>query len=412
MSRSLLVDSLGATIAVFLVCGLLKLVVFSVGFLDPVHSALHHVGLEFDNHIHGQTRAPLGPSSSSICLVDIGKANRSGIAAMLTAIERQNPRLVAVDVVFDQKKAPSDTSLQRALAQLQQQRKLVMASWLSMEGEAGHSRSELHESDAPFRLGPTGYTNFVAEESDGMVRHHLPALPPLGDAPGDTLSFAARIVSIVAPATWQQYGNHRAAMKANEPDWILYQQDQRLFSRFDSTDLAPGSARLPELRNKIVLLGSMAGAADPYVSEDVHQVPLGDGTRLTGLEIHANILAMLLDGTHLRKIPDWVLWLVSFPLCWVLMMFFAWQFQRYHIWFHLVFKTVQFITAALIVLVALLLFRFGHIEMNTLPLLAPMALAVDVLYFYEGFARWLTKQSWLPKRIPYTTYFDDSHAHH
>ena len=155
----------------------------------------------------------------------------------------------------------------------------------------------------------------------------------------------------------------------------------------------------------------MSGVNDKYVAEDMHLVPLGEDVQMTGLEIHANIIAMLLDGTHLRKIADWILWLISFPICWLLMIFFAWQFQKYHIWFHIVFKTVQFITAALIVLIALLFFRFGHIELSTLPLLAPIALAVDILYFYEGFIRWFTTRSWAKKWIPHTTYFQDAHAH-
>ena len=228
LSRPLLIDSLGATVSVFIVCWLLKQIVFNIGFMDPVHSALHHVGEEFDNLVYEQTRAPTGKAVSSICLVDIGGASRAEIADILTAIARQEPRLVAVDVVFDKKNTPVDTSLQRALRQLQQQQKLVMASWVSIEGEKDHERIEVHESDTPYRIGPTGYTNFVTEEMKGVVRHHLPqlGLETGKKATSETLSFAARIVSMVAPETWASYGSHQAAMGHDEADWILYQKDQ------------------------------------------------------------------------------------------------------------------------------------------------------------------------------------------
>lgn len=412
MSRSLLLDSLGATIAVFIICGLLKLVVFNISFMDPVHSALHHVGLEFENHVHAGTLAPSTPFSPPICLVDIGSADRSQIAVLLDTIARQNPRVMAVDIVFDKKEAPTDEGLRRSLTQLAKQKKLVMASWLAIGNEETHEETSLSESDAPYQLGLSGYTNFVANESDGVVRHFLPQLGKSTAGQPDTVSFAAQVINIAAPKSWQAF---QGQLQTNYPVRILYQPDSLRFIRFTEKDITTANSRLALMRDAIVMVGSMAGLTNRYVPEDVHRVPLGENTYLTGLEVHANIVAMLLQGSYLYHIPDWVVWILSFPLCWGLMLFFVWQFQRYHLSFHLVFKTVQFTVAAIVVLLGLCLFRFAQIEVNTLPLLIPAALAVDVLYFYESFARWFS--NWLPKHkkmaqfLNYETYFTNAHTH-
>ncbi|GAB2555018.1 CHASE2 domain-containing protein [Spirosoma areae] len=403
MSRPLLIDSLGATIVVFLLCWVLKKVVFNIGFMDPVHSAMHHVEQEFDRHVHGLTRSSAG-LSPSICLINIGDADRPRIAQILNTVARYQPRVVGVDILFDRKNAPVDTSLRLALSRLNAQTKLVMVSSLSITGHKGHEHIDQHLSDAPYRFGPAGYTNFVSDE---VVQHHMPTmtLPEGKSGSGDEiLSFAAQVIATGMPTAWERYQTRHAGIWTHTSERILYQADTSSFIYFTENEVFTNRNRLDSLRGKIVLLGSMTDC------DDWHKVPLGDDVRLSGLAIHAHIVALMLGGVYPRHVPHWLLWGLSFLLCWGLMTFFAWRFHDYHTSFHLVFKTVQFLTAALIVLVALLLFRSARLEVDTLPLLVPIALAVDVLYFYEPFAKWLSKKRFA-KRLHYKTYFTDTHAH-
>lgn len=413
MSRSLVLDALFATVLAFALCGFFGCVFsLNLGFMDPVHSALHHVGEEFDNHVHASTTAPATAFSPNVCLVDIGSADRAGIAQLLTTIARQQPRVVAVDVVFDKKNEPADARLQRVLARLAGQRKLVMASWLDVAGDKHEHTTTVYQSDPPFRLGAAGYTNFVVSGSDDVVRHVLPRQ----ENPA-AVSFAAQTVAIAKPDIWQQYARN---LEPDRPVRIVYQPNPTPFRRFSQTQLSDTTVRLPALRDAVVLVGSMAGLDDRYVSEDVHTVPIGEGQRMAGLEIHANIVAMLLQGSYLTHVPDGVMWALSFPLCYLLMLFFINQFQQHHLTFHIVFKGVQFLTAAALVLLALLLFRYARTELNVLPLLVPVALSVDVLYFYETLARRLS--AWMHKQaaggnkfaqwLNYETYFTPhAHAH-
>ena len=395
LSRPLLIDSLGATLFVFLGCGLLKLIVFNSEFMDPIQSILHHVEDEFSNLVYDNTRARIGTAASDLCLIDVGKANRTKIAGLLNAVADQQPRLVAVDIMFDKKNMAFDTTLQRALKRLQQQQKLVMASWVSIEGKKGAERIHLQKSDVPYQMEPTGYTNFVAEEINGVVRHHLPQLKLGTGKTAVSLSFAAQIVLKAAPKTWQAYERHQAAMGRHEPDWILYQNDQTIFSQLDINDLNKGSERLAELTDKIVLVGLVNGIDDPYDPGDTHLVPLGDEGRMRGLQIHANIIAMLLDGTHLHKVATWIVWLIAFPICWLLIIFLMRQSHQEDIRSMIVARIVQLGLVASIILIALLFFYFQHIELSTLPLLIPIALAADGLLFYEGLICWFSSRKWL-----------------
>lgn len=410
MSRPLLLDALGATIAVFLLCGIFSLFVFKLGFMDPVHSALHHVEQEFENHVHAVTNAKTDkPYDPQIAIVDIGTADRARIGQLLNLIRLQQPAMVGVDVVFDKKNAPADTSLRNALSQLATDGKLVMASWLQVETQGEQETDTTYASEPFFRFDTTGYTNFVSGDDEGVIRHHLP-LTRLKTGQ-ESRSFAAQIVARTKPNLWKRYRLHLDDKPEGATERILFQPSNRPFLQLREEEIRPDNPNLNKLQGRIVLVGALSDVTDAYGAEDVHRVPVADTPRMSGLTIHAHILAMMLGGSYPRNAPSGLLWALSFLLCWMLMVFFIWVFQHQHRFFHLIFKSVQFVVAALIVGVSMFLFHYGNIEMQTLPLIVPIALSVDVLYFYESFARWLSGKKRFTRFIPYKTYFDDAHAH-
>lgn len=404
MSRSLLLDALGATIAVFVLCGLLSLFVFQLGFMDPVHSAMHHVEQELENHVHAVTNAQTTkPYDPQIAIVDIGTADRARMGQLLDLIRQQQPAMVGVDVVFDKKNAPADTGLSNALSRLATDRKLVMASWLQVETHTWYA------SDTLFRFGAMGYTNFVSAEDEGVVRHHLPMTSD------NSRSFAAEIVARTKPALWNRYWEHLNKQPEGAAERILFQPENRPFLQLNEAAVRAGNPDLSKLRGRIILLGALSDVNDPYGAEDIHRVPIADTPRMSGLMIHANIIAMMLGEASPTTISRGLLWVVSFFLCWAVTMFYIWapqqKYRLFRYGLHLVFKVVQLVLAAVVVGISMLLFHYGRIEMATLPLLAPVALSVDVLYIYEPFAHWLSGQKRFTRLIPYQTYFKDAHAH-
>lgn len=410
-NRPLLIDSLLATITVFLTCGFFKLVVFNVSFLDPVHSVLHHLSDEFENHIHAVTPASDQAISPPICLVDLGDADRNEIATILTTVSRQQPRLVCLDVIFDKKNQPVSVQLQAALRRLSQADRLVMASWLTISGDSHHERAVLQQAELPFRVAPVGYTNFVAQDGD-IIRRLLVRYGEASVGGPDTLSFAGQVMQQVNPASWQHLQPHLAH---NTPLRILYQSDPNRFGRFTKQALLNTNAQLPAMRNAIVLVGSMAGLNDQYVAEDVHTVPLNGNTQMAGLEIHANVIAMLLQELYIRPVSAKWLWSLSFFFCWCFMALFMYWFKHHHLSFHLRFKVFQLGFAILVLLTAAALFYWAHYEIDVLPLLIPIALSVDMLYIYESFSanwlsRWLAGKN-LSKIIRYQPYLThDAHT--
>ncbi|HEY0749709.1 MAG TPA: CHASE2 domain-containing protein, partial [Chitinophagaceae bacterium] len=93
-------DTLFATIAVFLVIGLLALLPLNTGVLNPIKTALE----DFDFNDLAYTK--LGKNSETsldkrIVIVNIGFADRAGLARMIEKIKEGKPKVIGFDVTFD-----------------------------------------------------------------------------------------------------------------------------------------------------------------------------------------------------------------------------------------------------------------------------------------------------------------------
>lgn len=217
---------------------------------------------------------------------------RAVFADALAKMNRRPPKAVGLDVIFAEpsRRGPADDKkLEEALARASYPTVLpIEASPLILEKNktprAGNSLNTL-PAFAAFPQTSVGHVNLILD-SDGVVRN----FPPVADfgereqiksfayelalrsgetIDGTTLEKSERIV-FAAPS-----GSIRRV-----PFWRIAEEKEA-----------------PELEGKIVLIGA--------TSPDLHDskpTPLGRGTEMTGVEIQANILNMLLNGYRLKPL--------------------------------------------------------------------------------------------------------------
>jgi CHASE2 domain-containing sensor protein len=160
-------------------------------------------------------------------------------------------------------------------------------------------------------------------------------------------------------------------------------------------------------KGKIVLLGYVS--EDPNNLTDKFYTPMnpkfaGKSTPdMNGIIIHANYISMVLDDDYIKTLPSWVNWLVAVLIGWLHMSFFIRYYLESHIWFHLVAKIAQLLSAIFFVYLGMLLYDRYNIKLDMKYTLITIVLAVDIIYFYEAFA------VWMHKKFHYHTVFHQKH---
>jgi len=353
--------------------GLLALIPLNTHILDPIKLALK----DFDYNDLAYSRMGKNEKASmdtNIVIVDIGSGQRKEIAALLDSIYQSSPRVVGVDITFNERREPATDSALHNL--ISNKPNLVLAYHFT--GESVKAPVGVFYSTAREK----GFTNFVGEEG-GIIRYFAPRL---AQGSQNYEAFATSIVKLANPEQYQSL-----VERDNQTEMISY-VPRESFLVIDGMGLLRQEVSF-SFKDKIVLLG-LAQESTTNV-EDKHFTPMNKKTfgkslpDLEGVFIHANIVKMINDGSYIVKMPRWLTWLVAVILCWMHMGFFLSYFIERHRWFHLASKIAQLLSFILFVYLGLLLFYNFDFKVNLTPALLAIILAVDVLYFYEAIAKWL-----------------------
>ena len=125
---------------------------------------------------------------------------------------------------------------------------------------------------------------------------------------------------------------------------------------------------------------------------------------MNGIIVHANILSMILENNYIKKMPEWVGWILAILIGWLHMSLFIRYYLESHIWFHLVAKIAQIISALFFVYLGMVVYNKFGIKMDMELTLVVIVLAIDIIYFYEAIA------VWMHKKYKFATVF--THHHH
>lgn len=366
--------------------GIFSFIPINTHFLDPIHLAL----ADFDYNDLAYSKMHKNENSiadTNLIIVNIGYGSRVDIASMIIKVNNQNPKVIGVDVFFNTKKdAVGDSLLLNLFAT---NKKIVTAYNFGPDSTKGFFYKQSLNK---------GYANFVGEDQ-GVVRKFSPILQEEGKF------IEAFALAVVRKADAKSYNSFIERRK--ETEIINYTRKADKYLVIDGMDLINGTADSSVLNGKIVLLGYISNSINDV--EDKHFTPMNDkytGKSLpdmNGIFIHANIINMIQSHNYIHKVPLWLMWIIGFVLCWLHMSLFIKDFLDNHIWFHLLAKIAQIISAVFFVYLGLICFHQFNIQVNMTATLASIILAVDVLYFYEAFA------TWMHKKIGFKTIFNHKH---
>lgn len=303
-------DALIVTVQIFFTVWLFTFIPVNWGFLDPVGRALR----DFDIYdiVFSQLRDD-PPFDDKIVLVNIGNLSRAGIALQISNLNRFNPRIIGIDAFFLQEKdAHGDSLLEQSLAGCPG---LVMVSKLEGYDEKNDRyRSQGHSLGRFGRHAYTGYANMPEDEKGSFrtIRIFRPRALYMQDT---VISFAVRIA--------QLYNSTSAARfleRTNDAEVINYRGNTSKFYALDAAQVLDASADLSFIKDKIVLMGYMGNSFAESSMDDIFFTPLNERYAgrtfpdMYGIVIHANIVSMILNGTYIDQMAEYI----SLIIAWLL----------------------------------------------------------------------------------------------
>jgi CHASE2 domain-containing sensor protein len=398
-------DTIFATIWVFIFIVGLGSIPLNLGSLNPIKLSLKDFDFTDVSYSNlGKAQLKEGKNNkfdNRIVIVNIGNADREGLAMMIDKASHMNPKVMALDVLFFGEKDPYQDSLLSEV--FKRNKNLIVAQRLVLSGPDGDTI--VTDGDYINTASTYAYVNLFAD-SLSSIRYYEPFEKDYKKKLYK--SFSSAIVQAYDSAAYKELRK-----KGNSKTFINYSRSLIQYQPVQWEDLMMDNIDSSVLSGKIVLFGYLGtetdGIADKDDLSDKFFTPMNPRyygksvPDMHGILIHANIISMVLDDNYVKKLPLWANLLIAVLICWLFMSFFIRYYLESHIWFHLVAKIAQVASAIFFVWLGIYLFDQYRLKVDMKMSLIVIVLAVDVIYFYEAWA------VWMHKKFHYHTVFKPHH---
>ena len=391
-------DTMFATVAVFIFLILLGMIPVNFYVLNPMKMALKD--FDFNDIRYAKAHKDEGiPIDRRIVVVNTGDLDRAQLGFLIEKVNEYNPKVIGLDIFFDGPREPGKDSILKSVFARTKNLVAVSVSYPTEHGEI-KIRENYFDSVLPKR----GYANLVAEDI-GTIRYYAP-FEEIDDKRYPQITSA-----IVKEYNDTAY--HRLEKRHKQVETINYtravnDEDKKKYQIIEPEDLYNDMVLKSQLEGKIVLLGYVN--LDPNNIEDKKFTPMNhkfygkQHPDMNGIIVQANIISMVLDGNYIKKMPKWVAWVFAILIGWLHMSLYIRYYLESHIWFHLVAKLTQVFSVIFFAYLGMIIYDKFSVRLDMKYTLYVIALAVDVIYFYEAFA------TWMHRKFKYQTIF--SHHHH
>ena len=384
-------DTLFATIAVFVFLILLGMIPINFYVLNPMKTALK----DFDFNDIAYAKLEKGKNDSidrRIIIVNTGELDRAELGFLIETVNAYKPKVIGLDIYFEEAKdAVKDSILRETFAKV---KNLVGVSVVVPEKHDFSVKKNYFDEVNTKR----GYANLIGEEI-GTIRYYSPFETVEGQ------KYPQITTAIVKEYDEKAYEKLEKRHKAVET--INYKRRVDKYQVLEPEELFTDGIDSSILKGKIILLGYVN--LDPNNIEDKKFTPMNDQVAgkahpdMNGIIVQANIISMVLDGHYIKKMPKWVAWVAAIIIGWIHMSLYIRYYLESHIWFHLVAKLTQVFSVIFFAYLGIFIFDKFEVKLEMKYTLYVIALAVDVIYFYEAFV------GWLHRKYNYQTIFTHHH---
>ncbi|MEO7393375.1 MAG: CHASE2 domain-containing protein [Chitinophagaceae bacterium] len=375
-------DTIFATVWVFVFILVLGSIPLNLGVINPIKLGLKD--FDFNDLSYSKLgKAQNTPVDKRIVIINIGQANREGLALMIDKAGSMKPKVMALDVTFAGPKEPYQDSLLSET--FKRNTNLIAARQLIFTGKEGDTIS--FAGDYIKTASHYAFVNFFNDPAS-TIRQYEPFVEDYANK--KYTSFSSSIIQAYDSISYIKL------LKKGHKIVINYTRHVSQYLVIEHEDLLAGNIEDSAIAGKIVLFGYINN--NPNDIDDKKFTPMNERFAgksfpdMNGIVVHANIISMALDNNYIKKLPLWANLLIAVFICWLHMSFFVRYYLESHIWFHLVAKIAQILSAIFFVWLGIYLFDKYRLKVDLKLSLIVIVMAVDVIYFYEAWAVWMHKK--------------------
>lgn len=257
----------------------------SLSYFAPLEKASDFLASDFYELV-AQSRTVKG-FDDRIAVVSVDRLNRRDISETLRALAAGKAKVVAVDIMFEERGDESDTDLADALSQIPL---LIFPEAITYDdadiASGGPSIYSYLDNGTP------GVVNLDVNTHRNVVRTFKPVFVENG-----------REEESIAYAGVKSYLGREPKGVVKNGDSMDVDYTSVEFDCFDAQEVIEN----PELvKDKLVFVGELENLSD------VHSTPLDE--YVPGVMIHAYSASTLLNGNYIYKVPKWGVWVISILL--------------------------------------------------------------------------------------------------
>ncbi|MBS1538752.1 MAG: CHASE2 domain-containing protein [Bacteroidetes bacterium] len=358
------------TSAIFLVPFFVSLLNIDFDFLDPLQQALKD--FELTDIVYSQMMDESSKRiDTNIVIVNVGSLSRGNIAKVIDRVMQNKPKIAGVDVLFYKDTDPAETNALNGV--LSNYDNIVLAEQLirNLDGDVIEVRPGIKNANLLSKYH--GYVNFPSEV--GSFRT-VRSVNPFVDFQNNRYSaFAVKLAELA--------DSESVAMlsKRNNTEEIIDFQKLKSYVRVEYSQVLDTSIDMSFINNKIVLFGYLGMTMNDENSyEDRYFTPLNKRYAgksfpdLFGVEIHGNILSMILSHDYVNSMNQVLNVIFSWIFCFVVVILFSGIEHKVPHYYDLISKTIQII--ALLFLLFIVVFCFDHFRFRFDITLAAFSIAL------------------------------------
>lgn len=383
MKKSI-IESSFIVVLTFVLIAIVAFFPFNLKFFNSFKNAFYDFSF---TDIYYSDLKPDNSLNTEIVIVNIGNGDRVDISKQIEIISKYNPQSISLDAFFLKKKNDStDYILKNAIVD----NNVITTSKIKYDN---NTPIGIITSDKYFEANH-GFANLYIKGGNSVIRNFTPYIISSNN---DTInSFASEIVKQHNATKYYKLINRN-----NSKEIIKYSANQENFIAIDKNDILEDTlGRLKSIfKEKHVILGYLGDSLNSIPNlEDRHFTPMNSklvgksNPDTYGVVIQANILSMILSENYINKSSLFISLFISTLLMLLATYLFIKDYIHRPMWFHFKAKVIQLLIMVILIYIEMMLYHYFNYKLDLSLGIAGILLTVDVIYFYDGFAKYLNKK--------------------
>ncbi|MCX6153968.1 MAG: CHASE2 domain-containing protein [Candidatus Kapabacteria bacterium] len=329
-------DNFIKTVIVFAIMFLFEKA-FNISVFEPLRLTLDDVEIT-DNAFSSIIERSTISADTNITLINSENISNRDLAALIAIIEQCAPKGIGIEKIIN--KDFSDPIGDIELTQIINHNKNIIINKILTNFNREHNYFNgyiVSDSDIVGATS-TGHGNFYFDENKQFITLRT-CLPIVHSKDNIDTAFSVKLAMLLNPEAAKKLLSRKLSRET-----INWKGTDKFLTE-NYKNIIAGDFDKNIFSNKLVLLGiskkvDAEAPSDEYALKDLYFTPLQKNSGVSwpdmyGLQVHANIISMIIEGNYFNQMPRWLFYLLPILVCYCNMVLFGFICDKFRDWYEL-----------------------------------------------------------------------------